>query len=41
VDRIAHSWLIEGLHPLGSASRTTASLTSIKQGGANLVDLLE
>ena len=41
VDRIAHSWLIEGLHPLGLASRATASLTSIKQGGANLVDLLE
>lgn len=41
VDRIAHSWLIEGLHPLGLASRATASLASIKQGGANLVDLLE
>jgi hypothetical protein len=41
MDRIAHSWLIEGLHPLGLASRATASLASIKPGGANLVDLLE
>lgn len=41
VDRIAHSWLIEGLHPLGLASRAAASLASIKKGGANLVDLLE
>ncbi len=41
MDRIAHSWLIEGLHPLGLASRATASLTSITPGGANLVDLLE
>jgi hypothetical protein len=40
VDRIAHSWLIEGLHPLGLASRAAASLASIKSGG-NLVDLLE
>jgi hypothetical protein len=41
VDRIAHSWLIEGLHPLGLASRAAASLHTIKQGGTNLVDLLE
>lgn len=40
VDRMAHSWLIEGLHPLGLASRAAASLASIKSGG-NLVDLLE
>jgi hypothetical protein len=41
MDRIAHSWLIEGLHPLGLASRARASLSSIKPGSANLVDLLE